>query len=196
MKKGLIIIDMCNMDVSKRKDKNKLILNQLKLISAFKKKGYKVILAGGRGKRKHKPNPVMDKLWGNEYAPKKGNKKEKREKFLWNISIIKELMETKPDKIVRKEAYSAFYNTDLERYCKKNKIDEMYFCGIYSGCCVYFSGVDAAYRRIQPFLVADASGSTNPKQHKINIGNFETFIGPALTTKEVLKKLRENNNTI
>lgn len=188
--KALIIIDMCNMDVSKRKDKEKLISNQLKLISTFKKKGHKFILAGGRGKRKHKPNPVMDRLWGNEYAPKKGSKKEKKEKFLWNISIIDELINSKPDKIIHKEAYSAFFNTDLEKYCKKNKINEMYFCGIYSGCCVYFSGVDAAYRRIQPFLVKDASGSTSPKQHKININNFETFIGPSLTTNEVLKRLK------
>jgi nicotinamidase-related amidase len=183
MTKALIIVDMYNADVHKRKDKNKLISNQLKLISAFKKKGCKIILT--RGKLGVKPNPVMDKLWGDEYHGN-GNRK----KFLWNISIIDELKNTNPDKIIHKEAYSAFYNTDLEKYCKKNKITELYFCGISSGVCVYFSAVDAVYRRIQPYLVKDASGSVSDKQHKTNIGNFKTAIGPVLTTKEILEGLK------
>lgn len=187
MKKGLIIIDMFNADVIKREDKSKLISNQLKLISAFKKKGHKIILT--QGKLGTKPNPVMDRLWGDEYAPKKGSKKEKRKKFLWNISIIDELKNAKPDKIISKESYSSFYNTDLENYCKKNKITELYFCGISSGCCVYFSAIDSVYRRVQPYLVTDASGSTSSKQHKINIDNFTTFAGPSLSTKEVLMNM-------
>ncbi|MBU0894818.1 MAG: cysteine hydrolase [Nanoarchaeota archaeon] len=172
--KALIIIDMFNADVSKRKDKNKLISNQLKLISTFKKKGHKVILT--KGKLGAKANPVMNRLWGDEYAPKKGNKKEKRDKFLWNISIIDALKKTNPDKIISKEAYSAFYNTDLEKYCKKNKVNELYFCGISSGCCVYFSGVDAVYRRIQPFLVTDASTRTTSHSLRCSIALSTTSL--------------------
>ena len=185
--KALIIIDMVNADVPKRKDKNKLISNQLELIDAFKKKCFRIIFT--KGKLGVKPNTVMDKLWGDEYAGKNKNKKKARKEFLWNISIIDELLKTKPNKIIFKEAYSAFYKTDLERYCKKNKINELYFCGISSGCCVYFTAVDAAYRRIQPYLIKDASGSVSEKQHKINVNNFETVIGPSLSTKEVLDRI-------
>jgi len=53
MVKALIVIDMINADVSKRRDKKKLICNQKLLISAFKKKKFKVILTGGTLKCEH-----------------------------------------------------------------------------------------------------------------------------------------------
>ncbi len=56
-----------------------------------------------------------------------------------------------------------FLRTNLEEYCKKKKINEIYLCGVYSGCCVYFSGAGAAMRGIQPYLVTDASSSESKK---------------------------------
>ena len=68
---ALIIIDMFVRDVEKRKDKTKLIKNQLRLIKAFKEAKQKIIIVGGdkSGKPSKAENPVMKKLWGNENSP-------------------------------------------------------------------------------------------------------------------------------
>ena len=179
--KALIIIDMNARDVKKLYNCAESIKNQLKLIDAFLKRKQKVILVGGSRSGKvsarSRRNPVMVRLWGREGEhDSAGNK------------IIPELMRAHHDKYICKSEYSAFFRTDLERYCKKNKIDQLYFCGIYAGCCVYFSAADAAMRQIQPYLVTDASSSVSPAWHRKHIKNFTTFIGPAITTKELLKK--------
>ena len=99
------------------------------------------------------------------------------------------------DKVVEKSEYSAFYNTDLEEYCNQNQISEMYFTGIFSGRCVYFTAVDAAYRRIQPFLATDAGGgpkeSLTEKWQKYTLEGFKTMMGPLMTTEQLIKELNE-----
>jgi nicotinamidase-related amidase len=70
-----------------------------------------------------------------------------------------------------------------------HRITELYFCGIYSGCCVYFSAADSAMRGIQPYLVIDASSSTSARQHALNRANFEAMLGPVMTTNQVLKSI-------
>lgn len=180
--KALIIIDMNARDVKMLYNRTAVLNNQLKLIEAFRKRKQKIILVGGslagRVLARSKRNPVIARLWGpeGEHDPE-GNK------------IIPELMHAHHDKYVNKSEYSAFFKTDLERYCKKNKIDALYFCGIYAGCCVYFSAADAAMRRIQPYLVVDASSSGSPAWHRKHVRNFTRFIGPAVTTNAVLKKI-------
>ena len=187
MTKALIIIDMINADVPKRADKNELIKNQLKLIRAFQKRKYPVILTGGTIECDF--NPVTHRLYGDEYAGKNDDPKQAAKEESYDIDIIEELQNTKPDKIIRKCEYSAFYNTELDQYCKNKKISDLYFCGISSGCCVYFTAVDALYRKIQPNLITDASGSDNEKKHKQNAENFNSLIGPVLKTEQLLENL-------
>ena len=176
--KALIIIDMFVRDVKKRKDKNILISNQLILIKAFKYAKQKVILVGGSktGKAKQQKNPVMLKLWGKETSK---NPEENK--------LIPELLNSNYDHYIEKEEYSAFYKTKLESICKKEKINELYFAGISSGVCVYFSAADSAMRGIQPYLVTDASGAPSREIHKENIKKFKEIIGPVISTDELIK---------
>ena len=168
-------------DVKNRSDKKKLISNQLKLIAKFKVARQKVILTGGRkdGKPSQSSNPVMLKLWGDEESK---NPEENK--------VISELLTSKYDYYMDKAGYSAFFRSDLEKYCKKNKINELYLVGISSGVCVYFSGADAAMRGILPILISDASGAPSEKTHQENIKRFVDILGPALTTKQVLSKIK------
>jgi len=178
--KALIIIDMFVRDVKIRKDKNILISNQLKLIKAFKEDKQKVILIGGSKKGKTKPqkNPVMLKLWGKEASK---NPEENK--------LIPELLSSKYDYYIEKYEYSAFYKTKLESICKKEKINELYFAGISSGVCVYFSAADSAMRGIQPYLISDASGAPNQKIHKNNLAKFKEILGLVISTKETINRL-------
>lgn len=163
-----------------------VIQNIKRLVAAFKKKKYKIILSVPNFNRKKK-NPVMIKLWGEEFKDDPEGQ-----------MLVKDLRKIKFDKLLKKEEYSAFYNTDLEAYCKKNKIDELYLTGVFSGCCVLFTGVDAAYRHIQSYMVSDAAGGprktlVSTDWHKRTLENFKLMIGPIVTTKEVL--MRVDNET-
>lgn len=181
--KALIIIDMVVRDVNKRKDKDRLISNQLRLINVFKKNKQKVIIVGGAkdGKDKGTKNPVMLRLWKNEILKDPDKNK-----------VIPELLDSKYDYYIDKSEYSAFFKTDLEKICKNNKITELYLAGIYSGVCIYFTAADAAMRGIFPVLVTDASGAPSLKTHKQNIKKFKEVLGETLTTNEVIKRLKLN----
>lgn len=178
MVKGLIIIDMSKSYRQDTYNAKEILDNQLKLISAFNKKKLPVIIV--TGKKKKKSNPVMQRLWGDE-------SEELAKKGL--TELVSEIEKAKRSKLIKKEEYDAFFKTDLEKFCKKKKINELYFCGVYSGACVYFSAAGAAMRGIQPHLVIDGASTEKKNWHKDNCNKFKTMLGPLITTKELLKKL-------
>ncbi len=184
--KALIIIDMIQAYSKDIYNDKKIINNQLKLIKAFQNKKLPVILSvPGKGiKPMNGDNPISLYLWGDELEG--DNKRKKGEK---KIDRIQELQGIKWDKIIRKPEYSSFFNTDLERYCKANKINELYLCGLYSGVCVHYTGIDAQYRRIWPILVSDGSTTSKPIAHKKNCKDFAEMVGKVFTTKEVINSL-------
>jgi isochorismate hydrolase len=177
--KALIIIDMFERDVRKRKDASKLIGNQLKLIDAFNKAKLKVILVGGSksGKIKKTLNLVMLKIWGEEMSKEYSKNK-----------IVKELLNTKYDYYINKKEYSAFYNTPLSKICKREKIKELFIAGISSGCCLFFSAADAAMRGIYPYIVSDASGAPSLLTHNNNLKKYD-LVGGVISTRKLISKI-------
>lgn len=184
MVNALIVIDMLEGYMKDTHNPKKIIKNIVKLIKEFKKRKKIVILSVPDFNYSIK-NPVMIKLWGEEFKNDPQGRK-----------LIKELSHFKYDKIVKKHEYSTFYDTDFEKYCKQNKIDELYFTGVFSGCCVLFSAVDSAYRHIQPYLVTDAAGGprkslVDKNWHKNTCDSFKLMIGPLITTNKLIHKLEQ-----
>lgn len=178
MVKALIIIDMAKSYELDTYNAKEILDNQLKLINTFHKQNLPIILVGG--KKDNSPNPVMLKLWGNE--------DEENERKGLN-ELMPELLAAPHTKRINKGEYDAFFQTDLEEYCKKENIDELYLCGVYSGVCVYFTGAGAAMRRIQPYLITDAASTEQKSWHKDNCEKFKTVLGPLITTEELIQEL-------
>ena len=181
MAKALIVIDMLQGYMKDVQDSEKVVKNIVMLVEHFQKNKCKVILSVPDFNRKEQ-NPVMIRLWGEEFKDDPESQK-----------VVKELASLKYDKVIKKEEYSSFYKTDLEQYCKKNNITELYFTGIFSGCCVLFTAVDAAYRHIQPYLVTDAVGGPRRKLvernwQKDTFERFKLMIGPLVKTKNITKE--------
>jgi nicotinamidase-related amidase len=181
--KALIVIDMLKGYMKDTDHPKRIIKNQIKLIRAFKKRNYKIILAVPDFKSNYE-NPVMIKLWGKEFEHDPESQQ-----------IVPELKQFKFSKIIKKKEYSVFFKTNLEDYCKKNKITELYFTGVYCGCCIFFGAVDAAYRKIQPYMILDATGG--PKKSLVGIKwrgetnkRFKLMMGPIIKTKDILGELR------
>ena len=183
MVKALFIIDMIKAAKTDTHNYEGIIKNQLKLIDEFNKNKLPVIIITGKPRKKK--NQVMLKLWGDE---DKVNAKKGLDKLDSRIE------KAKRTKLLKKSEYDMFFQTDLEEYCRKKKIDEIYLCGVYSGCCIYFSGAGAAMRGIQPYLVTDAAGG--PRKDLVSGGwqqntfkRFKLMIGQLITTKELIKEL-------
>ena len=183
MTKALVIIDMIKGQMKDTKNPKTIIKNQINLIKEFNKSNYKVIFVRPGTDGPHTPNPVMLRLWGDE-------SKDDPE-YLYPVE---ELAGLKYDRIIKKPEYSAFYRTDLEEYLKDNNIDEVYLAGVFAGCCVYFTAVDAVYRHIQPYLITDACGfpvesltSSGWKQNTLD--RFKLMLGPLITTAELIEEI-------
>jgi nicotinamidase-related amidase len=184
MVKALIIIDMVQA-YAKDIYPNKGIINkQLFLIKKFKENKLPVIAAIPDTVKKNGKNLIMIHLWGDTF---KGEEKRRPGHKLGDL--IPELQGVNFDKTIRKPEYSAFFDTELGNYCKKKKITELYFCGVWSGVCVYYSAIDAAYRRIWPILVTDASAGPTNKTHKEDCKRFSQFVGKSTSTKDALRAL-------
>ena len=179
MVKALIIIDMVESYKLDTYNAEEILKNQLRLIDAFNSKSYPVIMV--MGDTNAPSNPVMVRLWGNESEEhaKKGIDQ-----------LVPELQNSKYSKMIKKPEYDAFFRTDLEEYCKNNNIDELYFCGVYSGVCVFFSAAGAAMRGIQPYLVVDAASSESPEWHERNSENFQVLLGPLITSDDLIKEIK------
>lgn len=178
MVKGLIIIDMSKSYRLDTYNAQEILDNQLKLIDAFNEKNLPVIVV--TGDENAKPNPVMLKIWGNE-------NEENKNKGL--NDLVPEIVNAKYSKMIVKTQYDSFFRTDLEKYCETNNIDELYFCGVYSGVCVFFSAAGAAMRAIQPYLVTDGASTEKPEWHQKNCDNFKDLLGPLITTNQLLNEL-------
>lgn len=184
MTKALLIIDMTKGPMKDTKDPQIIIQNQVKLIKEFQKKKLKVICAIPDDKGPQIPNPVMKRLWGDEGADDPEY-----------LSTVEGLTGFEFDKIVKKQEYSAFYRTDLEEYLAFNEIEEVYLAGVFAGCCIYFTAVDAVYRRIQPYLITDASGFpveslTSGGWKQSTLDRFKLMLGPLMTTEELIEELK------
>lgn len=178
MVKALIIIDMSKSYKLDTYNAQEILDNQVKLIDAFNAKNLPVIVVTGDPDAPS--NPVMKKLWGNESEDNAKNGLN---------DLVPEIANAKYSKLIKKAEYDAFLNTDLKDYCDDNDIDELFFCGVYSGACVYFSAAGAAMRHIQPYLITDAASTEKPEWHEKNCNNFKTVIGPLITTDELLNLL-------
>jgi nicotinamidase-related amidase len=71
-----------------------------------------------------------------------------------------ELVDFRRDVIFDKNVYSC-YNEEFRKYLRENDIDELYFCGVNTGCCVLHSAFDSYNDLVSTYVIEDLCGSTN-----------------------------------
>ncbi len=69
--------------------------------------------------------------------------------------IIHELGKKDEDKVVKKDKFDAFYNTDLHEKLQKLGVDTLIICGCYTNNCVRATAEGAHYRNFRLFMVSD-----------------------------------------
>lgn len=65
-------------------------------------------------------------------------------------------------RIFDKDKYSC-YNSEFKEFLEENGIDELYFVGVNTGCCVLHSAFDTYNDLISTYVIEDLCGSTSGK---------------------------------
>ena len=103
------------------------------------------------------------------------------------VPEIKKL--AKDHRVVAKNTYDAFINTDLDDVLKRGSVERVVVCGVMTDCCCDTTARSAFNRGYETWLVQDACGSANKKQHEAGLRGFEFAFGEVLTTAEVMRRL-------
>ncbi|CAN8095924.1 unnamed protein product [Discula destructiva] len=95
-----------------------------------------------------------------------------------------------PPRLVHKNTYDAFINTDLALILEEMGTRRTVVCGVMTDCCCDTTAKSAFNRGFETWLVSDACGSANEAQHQAGLKGFGYAFGDVLTTEEALKELR------
>ncbi|MCJ1247665.1 hypothetical protein MMC30_004880 [Trapelia coarctata] len=97
---------------------------------------------------------------------------------------------TGASEIVAKNTYDAFINTKLEEILREKGVERVVVCGVMTDCCCDTTARAAFNRGFETWLVEDACGSANERQHEAGLRAFGYAFGEVLKTKEVLGRVK------
>ncbi len=91
--------------------------------------------------------------------------------------IIDELPVEKKDVIIKKNRYSAFYNTDLHNVLKDHPINEVHVVGVCTSICVMDTVGDLRNRDYNVIVYKDGVADFDEKAHYFSIERIEKIYG-------------------
>jgi len=92
-------------------------------------------------------------------------------------------------KLLPKNTYDAFINTNLATVLESAKVKRVVVCGVMTDCCCDTTARGAFNRGYETLLVSDACGSASKKQHESGLTGFEFGFGDVMKTREVISLL-------
>jgi nicotinamidase-related amidase len=108
------------------------------------------------------------------------------EKNSWGAEILDELQrEQYADKVVEKNTYNAFHETDLDDWLDENGITDLVICGTLANVCVLHTASGAGLRDYRPVVVEDALGYIEEGDREYAVEHTDWLFGEKTTTDEV-----------
>ena len=90
--------------------------------------------------------------------------------------IIDELKPQGSDIIVRKNTYSGFFNTDLDKILKKLSIEKLVVTGCVTNICVLYTVSDAVLRGYEVEVVKDSVIGLNKRDHEFALKHMKDVL--------------------
>jgi nicotinamidase-related amidase len=186
-KTALIVVDMqydfCKSDGSLYSEASNDVIGQIReLVSAFDEAGSKIVYTQDT----HTEEQFEDANYYDEFNRwgvhvKQGTRGQQ---------IVEELEpDTLPDKVIKKETYNAFHNTELDRWLTQNNIRDIVFCGTLANVCVLHSASAAALRDYRPILVTDALGYIEEEHHQYAVSHADWLFGEITDSDSMISNL-------
>jgi len=98
--------------------------------------------------------------------------------------------EAKGQTIIAKDTYDAFINTNFTEVLHEKNVERIVVCGVMTDCCCDTTARSAFNRGWETWMVKDACGSANEKQHEAGLSGFGFACGGLVSTEEVLRKVK------
>lgn len=159
--------------------------NILKLSQHFRASSLPLIFTQHGHSKEELTPPYKNQLvrkWGSNGSIATGSK---------DWELIPEMKSIAKDyNVVAKNTYDAFINTDLDHLLEKDSIEKVVVCGVMTDCCCDTTARSAFNRGYETWLVNDACGSANKKQHEAGLRGFGFAFGEVLSTEEVMHRLK------
>ena len=89
-------------------------------------------------------------------------------------------------KFLPKNTYDAFVNTPLSTILKSARIERVIVCGVMTDFCCDTTARSCFNRGYETWLVSDACGSANKRQHEAGLNGFGIAFGEVVKTKDVV----------
>lgn len=121
--------------------------------------------------------------WYDEHLPvQKGTK---------GAEIIKEFVSDK-DIVMEKNKDSGFYETELDKLLKDEKIDTVVITGMQTQICVQTTAADAFFRGYNVWVPEDGVVSANIEDKDRALKWLDGYCATVSTTKEIINILKNN----
>jgi len=102
--------------------------------------------------------------------------------------VLQEFRVEKGDIQIIKKRWSGFFNTSLEFFLEKNKIDTLIITGINTHACIRMTAIDAYQRDFKVILAKECIASWDEKHHRITLNYLQKGLGiQVLTNNEITK---------
>lgn len=182
MATALLVIDMQHVFLDMT---TTALPNILKLIDYFKAQSLSVLFTQHGHTKEELTPPYKNQLvrkWGPSGSIAIGSKD-------WELlPEVTEKVGSYP--VVGKNTYDAFINTDLVKMLSEKNIERVVVCGVMTDCCCDTTARSAFNRGFETWLVEDACGSANKKQHEAGLRGFGFAFGDVLKTADVLGRMK------
>jgi|TARA_Y100000034_G_C6901133_1_gene416824 nicotinamidase-related amidase len=157
---------------------NDTIKNVIDAVEYARNEGMKIIYVKVGFSENYVDQPKESPLFGkaNEFQALKLN--------TWATEFHEDLEIREEDEVIIKHRVSPFYNTGLESYLEKNKIDELYLCGVSTDLVVQSAARDGHDRDYKINVLSDCCAAGSIGDHKnslktlekiAKVGNYKEF---------------------
>jgi isochorismate hydrolase len=163
---ALLVIDMQNYFLDKRcsawMDATPAIVPNVKrLIDEFRRRHLPVIFTAHAHENLEVDGGMMAQWWSELIM--KGS---------FDAELCSELQPLDDEKVVFKNRYSAFYNTDLDTSLRSLGVEDLVITGVMTNLCCESTARDAFFRDYKVFFVLDATAAANEEFHLSTLRNL------------------------
>ncbi|UCE18244.1 MAG: isochorismatase family protein [Gemmatimonadota bacterium] len=108
--------------------------------------------------------------------------------------ILREIEPQPAEKIIAKNRYSAFYDTDLEHHLKTVGVKDLLVSGVMTNLCCETTARDAFVRDFRVFFLADGTATAGDDYHLATLRNLAFGFAYILTCDEIIDHLKKSRS--
>lgn len=161
-----------------------IIPNLVELLHAWRQSGLPVIFTRHAHESAEKDAGMLANWWGDliiDGTP--------------DAEILSELAPHAADKIVHKNRYSAFFQTDLNAHLQHLGIRQLIIAGVMTNLCCETTARDAFVHDYEVFFLVDGTATLSDHYHRATLLNLSFGFAHLKTCYDIKKMLKEERTS-